>query len=321
MERDETRQAVGAGQARAEAGVLVRRLPALPSTVGAARDPRWLSGPLVPRACPVCGQADPQPFVVRPDGVTVHRCGACGHLHLAEVPSDDALAAFYHQYAATQKGYARRRGLWQRIRLELDALRDFNVRVLEQTGGLFGQRVLEFGASYGTLLARLRNRGARCSAVEVDAGAREALVADGFEVFGEPPREGGYDVVAAMQVLEHLVDPRSLLLEAARLLRPDGRLLLAVPNGGEVVEAGPSWVGFRVDFEHLSYFSRGELARLCLDAGLIVEQAWETDQPGIFRRDALPTPRDLRTWGRLFGPARAVRAGRYVLTLVARKVA
>lgn len=45
-----------------------------------------------------------------------------------------------------------------------------------------------------------------------------------------PLRDGAVDVLAALQVVEHLWDQRGFLAEAARILRPAGTLVLSTPN-------------------------------------------------------------------------------------------
>ncbi|MEM8713382.1 MAG: methyltransferase domain-containing protein, partial [Planctomycetota bacterium] len=53
------------------------------------------------------------------------------------------------------------------------------------------------------------------------------------QVFGDGARlpflDGSVDTVLSTEVLEHVPDPRSLVLEMARVLKPGGKLLLTVP--------------------------------------------------------------------------------------------
>jgi SAM-dependent methyltransferase len=50
-----------------------------------------------------------------------------------------------------------------------------------------------------------------------------------FDAVALPIANSSVDVVMALEVLEHMPDPQKLLAEAARVLRPGGRLVLTVP--------------------------------------------------------------------------------------------
>jgi hypothetical protein len=80
-----------------------------------------------------------------------------------------------------------------------------------------------------------------------------------------------------------LEDPGALLEQSAKSLPDDGRLLLALPNGGECEVVGEGWIGFRVDLEHLNYFSVRTLSRLLAKHDLFLEQFWLDSQPGVLR--------------------------------------
>ena len=75
-----------------------------------------------------------------------------------------------------------------------------------------------------------------------------------------PVRSGAFDTVVLSEVLEHVRDPRRVLLEAVRALRPGGEALVSVPF---------------VFYEHESprdfqRFTRHGLRQLLEDAGLTV---------------------------------------------------
>ncbi|MHB1293520.1 MAG: class I SAM-dependent methyltransferase [Anaerolineae bacterium] len=63
---------------------------------------------------------------------------------------------------------------------------------------------------------------------EAEAAGIQALVADANRPL--PLQDCCVDVVTAMDVVEHLVEPRMLVREAYRVLRPGGYLVLATPN-------------------------------------------------------------------------------------------
>lgn len=61
---------------------------------------------------------------------------------------------------------------------------------------------------------------------DIEAGEHIDLVADAHNL---PFPSGTFDAVIAIEVFEHLHDPRGAMLEVNRVLRPKGRILLSVP--------------------------------------------------------------------------------------------
>ncbi|MDF1504529.1 metalloregulator ArsR/SmtB family transcription factor [Roseisolibacter sp. H3M3-2] len=101
----------------------------------------------------------------------------------------------------------------------------------------FVHRVIAVDRSQEMLaLARLRLDGR--ANVELREGDLEAL----------PLEDGELDAALVALVLHHLADPAAVLAEAARVLRPGGRLLVVdmLPHDREVyrLEMGHAWLGF-----------------------------------------------------------------------------
>lgn len=89
--------------------------------------------------------------------------------------------------------------------------------------------VLEFGCGYGWNLAGLRCR--RRVGHDVAAQLRGEVEATGAEFVDSTATlsDASFDVVLSHHSLEHVADPSGVLSELRRLLKPGGRLLLAVP--------------------------------------------------------------------------------------------
>jgi SAM-dependent methyltransferase len=153
----------------------------------------------------------------------------------------------------TQPGY-----WWYRARSEL--LRT----VMEPHLGV-PDRVLDIGSADGPSVAWMRERGRRV-AVDLDIAA----LAPGdvcASALALPFPDASFDVVAAFDVLEHCEPESTALAEFRRVLRPGGRLLVAVPAYQW------AWTTFDVEIGHHRRYTRRRLVRAIEAQGLQVTRA------------------------------------------------
>src|SRR5205823_4710985 len=93
----------------------------------------------------------------------------------------------------------------------------------------------------------------------------------------------GMDVLLAMDVLEHLLDPWTTLRRLRDRLHPDGRAVITLPNVGcwtvlrsllrgrfDYAYAGP------LDRTHLRFFTFTTARNLIQGAGFVVKEWWPT---------------------------------------------
>jgi SAM-dependent methyltransferase len=135
-----------------------------------------------------------------------------------------------------------------------------------------GARILEIGCGTGHNLVMLKRFG-EVDAVEIDAAARTIA----SERLGRPVMEaplpaltgvedGAYDLVALLDVLEHVAEDRAALTRIAGLLRPGGRILITVP-------AHPwMWSAHDVVNHHKRRYTRKSLRAVVEAAGLKLER-------------------------------------------------
>ena len=134
-------------------------------------------------------------------------------------------------------------------------------------------KLLDVGCGNGTFLATMRQRGWSTTGVEFDPVSATRARESGSRVFEGSLQDAGFgehsfDVVTMVHVIEHLPDPRQILAECFRILRPGGRLQLITPNIHALghQEFGRSWRGLEIP-RHLLLFSLPGLASLCTETG------------------------------------------------------
>ena len=149
-----------------------------------------------------------------------------------------------------------------------------------------GSRLFEIGAGNGSVAGVLAGRGFEVSGIEPSIeGVRIAYQsAPGARIWAGSVYDdlsaghGQYDVVYAMEVLEHLYAPRELIAQARRLLRPGGALILSTPFHGYWKNLALALTGkldahFTAlwDHGHIKFWSERTLRALIAEGGLKTE--------------------------------------------------
>jgi 2-polyprenyl-6-hydroxyphenyl methylase/3-demethylubiquinone-9 3-methyltransferase len=113
---------------------------------------------------------------------------------------------------------------------------------IDRIADIEGKRVLDVGCGGGLLSEAMALRGAEVTGIDMGEAAigtaRLHLLESGLEVdyrnasaeelAAEMP--GAFDVVACMEMLEHVPDPASVISACARLVKPGGHVFLSTIN-------------------------------------------------------------------------------------------
>jgi methionine biosynthesis protein MetW len=150
-------------------------------------------------------------------------------------------------------------------------------------------RLLDVGCGKGDLITAAL-AGGRCrDAVGIDIGEPAVAIArkrgldarvHDLNESALPFQDQSFDCVTLMAVLEHVFDPLFAVSEIYRVLKPNGSLILAVPNAasfsnrarllfgrGLVTSLDPGWDG-----GHLHYFTVHSLTALLRDHAFSIER-------------------------------------------------
>ena len=199
------------------------------------------------------------------NGFEIVGCSACGTLFTARLPGSSAEAVDYVDYYdasnLTTPAFVERR--LDHVAARFDSYRELN-------------RWLDVGCGRGEFLRALTGRGWHAVGTELASAAVEALRESGLDVhrgtLDEVELEDeSFDVVSVVEVLEHVEDPATLLVDARRLLRPGGAMYVTTPHGrGLSARAlGTRW-SIVLPPEHLQLYSVRGLEALLQRAGLRV---------------------------------------------------
>lgn len=207
---------------------------------------------------------------------TVVRCQQCGLARLDPQPTRDELSGYYPEtyWFAPDRSLVGRLEEWYR-RVVLRGHVRFVERALRSSSAR--GPLLDVGCGGGLFLGMMRRRGFRV--VGLDLSREAAAVAWQYQhvpaVAGDleraPLRPGSFAGITMSHVLEHLSDPRAYLAAAHRLLAPDGRLVIHVPNAAswQFRVLGRSWNGVDVP-RHLFDYRDQDVERLLEVSGFEV---------------------------------------------------
>jgi len=171
--------------------------------------------------CPVCG-SDQHKLEFPSD---VRRCLGCKALFRSPRPTQMAIKASYDRGLNYER--------WQAEEGTRDAMWELRMGLISRHNP--GRRLLDIGTGDGRFLATASRRGFATDATELSDTGIQYAATRGFKVrkgqvteidFGE----NKYDVITIWHVMEHVPNPREVLMSCRKLLAPHGLLVVAVPN-------------------------------------------------------------------------------------------
>lgn len=149
------------------------------------------------------------------------------------------------------------------------------------------RKVLDVGCGAGTYATWLKQTGVEVHGVTLSTAERnrvrgqmQRVVVANVETWEPDYSEGTFDAFLFSHVLEHLVDPGAALRRLSRILRPGGRVYVALPNIAywkyrlqalrgrfDYEESGP------MDRRHLRFFTFATAQKLVRESGYEILRA------------------------------------------------
>ncbi len=205
--------------------------------------------------CPLCGSSATALYAQK-NNHDVYSCASCGFLFVSPLPeSVEVYDASY--FSGAEKGF----GYVDYDADKVPMIPTFNSYLeLIKRAGIEKGTLLDIGAATGFFMSLAQEKGFEVSGIEVSDYAAEKGRKKGLNIqTGELALfpQGTFDVVTMLDVIEHTRNPKATLLEARRLLKIGGLLVINTPDAGSLVARtfGKRW-HLIVPPEHLHYFSK-----------------------------------------------------------------
>lgn len=184
------------------------------------------------RPCPLCGSKASALFTATDENHRVSKtpyaylkCTVCQSIFLDKPPTD--LGRYYQREYYAIPSLEQLQKIADKDRNKIDTVLRFS------TGG----RLLEVGPAFGVFAWQAKQAGFVVDVIEMDSRCCEYLqdtLGVNVTQSDDPPTAmkslPQHEVIAIWHVLEHLPDPLAFLRVAAANLKPDGVLVVAMPN-------------------------------------------------------------------------------------------
>jgi 2-polyprenyl-3-methyl-5-hydroxy-6-metoxy-1,4-benzoquinol methylase len=185
---------------------------------------------VVSRRCPICDSARfaRLRFCKDPNDPFWRKCKNCKSIYARDIPDSKTIEAHYAGY-------------YDGINLEIPQFVRSNLGKRIDSLESYRQEsnnILDIGFGAGIFLEAAQDRGWICSGTEYSPDSIRIASSNGWTVhkgdLGEGDLPGPFDVVAAIEVLEHVSNPANIVNLAAQRLRKGGAFYGTTPNSQSI---------------------------------------------------------------------------------------
>lgn len=242
-----------------------------------------MSQPIVYTKCPCCFSESIFPalsardYTVSQQTFEIWHCDDCTARFTQNIPDAAHIGPYYQSasyvsHSDTQKGLINR--LYHIVRNRtLNGKR----KLVQQVTGKSTGALLDVGAGTGAFANTMKNAGWNVTALEPDDIARSNAF-NKYNLRLQSPEtlytlgDAQFDAITMWHVLEHVHDLHGYLAQFYKILKPGGRLIIAVPNytSRDAKAYGEFWAAYDVP-RHLYHFSPKSMQLLGQSKGFTLE--------------------------------------------------
>lgn len=132
-----------------------------------------------------------------------------------------------------------------------------------------GDRVLDVGCGEGNFLKELAKKGIKKSVgIDLSSGTLNYVETEGITIINETiesfslKNKDLFDVIVCFQILEHIADVRSFIKSCLQCLKPNGYLIIAVPNSDPYLYKNDMLHSLNLPPHHAGLWNKKALASL-----------------------------------------------------------
>ncbi len=220
--------------------------------------------------CPVCKSKEFVPLINAKDHTVSHetfeicKCNNCGFRFTQDIPAQEAIGSYYQSedyisHSDTKEGLVNRLYHYARSFM-LDSKKQLLVQHSKNSDAE-DKNLLDIGAGTGYFLNHMKSAGWSVEGIEVDPGARKFCkekfdmdLHDNDYLFKIP--EKSVSTISMWHVLEHVHALDDYMEQIYKILKPNGKFFIAVPNceSHDASKYGPEWAAWDVP-RHLYHFT------------------------------------------------------------------
>jgi len=218
------------------------------------------------QTCCVCGNNLYVQYQKVPDPISsvnfgLFKCVECG-LGFT-IPQPNNLMHYYNKdYYVNRHGFTQKFCVKRRIKI-----------VIKATKNIGGNKLLDIGCGDGAFIRELSKLAWEVAGTEIQhtLDFKEGLVIK--ESVEEMYAYGPYDCITMWHSLEHMKDISTLLDQVKGILKPNGKLIVAVPNNRSIQSKvfRSKWLHLDVP-RHLYHFQDSSLESFLRTKGFIIEE-------------------------------------------------
>jgi len=233
------------------------------------------------KKCPICNSEKLHVFMelkdysISKEDFTIKKCDSCGFKITSPQPSESELPSYYksEDYVShndSNKGV---------INYIYQKVKSITLKQKERllTGLKTEKTILDIGCGTGDFLKYLSDNNWDVRGLEPDEGARklslQKLPGKIFPIESfNTQKESSFGIITMWHVLEHVSEINEYMIQLNKLLKQDGRLIIALPNpdskDAEIYKE--HWAAYDVP-RHLYHFSKTNIVDLAKKHGFKIE--------------------------------------------------